>query len=96
MRKSCMLALLVLTAGASVSAAEKEPKETSQKATSKKDKVVCRSEKLTGSRTKVRRICMTLEQWDQLAANTRNSMDEASRTAGRGSTKSSSDPFGGI
>ncbi len=79
MKKSCMLALLMLTAATSVSAAENEDKEAP-----KKEKMICKRDKVTGSRTKVNRICMTKAQWDRLAANTKKGLDEMGRNAAGG------------
>lgn len=79
MKKSCMLALLVLTAATSVSAAENEGAEPP-----KKEKMICKRDKVTGSRTKVNRICMTKEQWDKLAASTKKGLDEMGRNAAGG------------
>ena len=52
-------------------------------ASNPEEKVVCRTEKLTGSRTKVKRVCMTKAQWDALAEQTRKGMDDFSRNAGQ-------------
>ena len=48
------------------------------------EKKVCRSEKITGSLTRVRRICMTQREWDGLAANTRQDVDTLVRDANQG------------
>ncbi|KPL67719.1 hypothetical protein SZ64_06060 [Erythrobacter sp. SG61-1L] len=86
MKKSCLLALLVLTAATGVSAAEGESQEAP-----KKEKMICRKDKVTGSRTKVNRICMTKAQWDQQAAATKKGLDEMGRNAA-GGANSSFDP----
>ncbi|WP_336977496.1 hypothetical protein [Altererythrobacter fulvus] len=86
MKKSCMLALLVLTAATGVSATENGGQEAP-----KKEKMICKSEKVTGSRTKVRRTCMTQTQWDELAASTKKGLDEMGRNAA-GGANSSFDP----
>lgn len=44
-------------------------------------KKVCRSEKLTGSLTRVRRICQTQAEWDAMAQNTREGVDRYTRSA---------------
>ncbi len=49
-----------------------------------KEKKVCRSEKVTGSLTKVRRTCMTQAQWDKLAADSQKAHAETVRGAGGG------------
>lgn len=52
------------------------------------DKVVCKSEKMTGSRTKTRRICMTRAEWDNLASRTKRGMDDFNRSAAGGANSS--------
>lgn len=49
-----------------------------------KEKKVCRSEKITGSLTRVRRICMTQAEWDELARRTKKGLDDAQRDAAGG------------
>ncbi len=83
MKKGCVLALLLLTAATGVSAAEGESQEAP-----KKEKMICKKDKVTGSRTKVNRICMTKAQWDQLAATTKKGMDEMGRSAAGGANSS--------
>lgn len=48
---------------------------------SKKEKKVCKSEKITGSLTRVRRICMTEAEWTDLAQNTNRALDRLGRSA---------------
>jgi tryptophan 2,3-dioxygenase len=48
------------------------------------DKRVCKTEKITGSLTRVRRTCMTQREWDQLAQSTRDDVEDISRDANRG------------
>lgn len=86
MKKHFMLTLLALTAATGVSATENEGQQPA-----KKEKMICKSEKVTGSRTKVRRTCMTQAQWDQLAESTKKGLDEMGRNAA-GGLKSSFDP----
>lgn len=45
----------------------------------KKEKLVCHTDKMTGTRTKVRRICRTQAQWDEIYENTRSGMNNFSR-----------------
>ena len=47
------------------------------------DKVVCRTERITGTRSRVNRICMTQREWDDLAEQTRRSLEDHSRASGR-------------
>ena len=54
-----------------------------KKADQPKEKKICRTESVTGSLTGKRRICMTKEEWDQLAANSKDKVDRyASRASG--------------
>jgi len=47
----------------------------------KPERKVCRSEKMTGSLTRVRRICMTQSEWNRAAENTRRSVAGLERDA---------------
>lgn len=72
-------AAMALTASAGATAAAPEDQEKP-----KKEKKICRSEKMTGSLTRVNRICMTQAQWDELAARTKRGLDEMTRSAAGG------------
>lgn len=50
----------------------------------KKEKKICRTEKVTGSLARKRRICMTQAEWDELSARTKQSVDEYSSNASGG------------
>lgn len=77
------------TAGVAIAA---DPEQTEIKDPKKDpDKVICKSEKMTGSRTKTRRICMTRAEWDGLSRATKKGMDDFNRSAA-GGLKSSFDP----
>ena len=70
------------TAGVAVAA---DPEQTEIKDPKKDpDKVICKSEKMTGSRTKTRRVCMTVKQWEDQADATKKGMDEFGRSAAGG------------
>lgn len=43
----------------------------------KDKKVICRTEGTTGSRLGGRRVCHTREEWDAIAANARNDVENA-------------------
>ena len=48
-----------------------------------KEKKICHTETVTGSLISKRRICMTKAEWDQLAQNSKNSVDKfTSRSTG--------------
>ena len=50
-----------------------------------KEKKVCRTETITGSLVAKRRICLTQAQWDKIAENTRNTINDMDRRHGLGS-----------
>lgn len=54
----------------------------------KKEKVICRTEKVTGSRTRVNRICMTKSEWEKLEADTKQWVDGEQRGASGGTNPS--------
>jgi hypothetical protein len=89
MFKSCAVGLMVLMATTGVSAvANDEPQPTD-----KKQKLICKSDGVTGSRLKKRRTCMTVEQWDQLRAQTQKDLADYSRSAGK--ALQAENPMGG-
>jgi hypothetical protein len=45
-------------------------------ASAPKEKKVCKTERVTGSLVSKRRICLTQDQWDKIAADTKKNMDE--------------------
>lgn len=64
-----------------------------EKDQSEEDPQVCRTEKVTGSRVKTRRICMAKSQWEELAAETKQGLDRyASSASGR--PPASTNPLG--
>ncbi len=89
MTKSSMLALLLLASAAGASAADEN--NGASPVPDKKDKVICHTEKVTGSRSKVYRTCMTRAEWDELASKTKKGLDDMARQAG-GGANSSFDP----
>ncbi len=46
-----------------------------------KEKKICRTERVTGSLVASRRICMTKAEWDELAARTKNDVEDIQRNA---------------
>ena len=44
-----------------------------------KEKKICKSEKVTGSLTRVRRTCMTQSEWARLSENTQKQVNDLSR-----------------
>jgi hypothetical protein len=78
------------TAGASAQGLPLPPEEGGQE-----EKKICRSEKMTGSLTRVRRICLTARQWDDLRLRTKHSFEEqVGRASGGLETKPQPGPGG--
>jgi hypothetical protein len=76
--KSMMAAgLAALVAAAPAQASDENVEEKSAK-----EKKICRTEKVTGSLARKRRTCMTQKEWDELAARTKQSLDEYTGNAG--------------
>ena len=57
--------------------------QASQAEQPRQEKKVCKSEKITGSLTRVRRTCMTQAEWDRLAQGSRDGVDGMVRDSGR-------------
>ena len=70
-------ALLVLAA----SGASAKDEDNSQTAEAAKEKKICKTEKVTGSLTRVRRTCLTQREWDRLAEVTRRGVEGLERDA---------------
>lgn len=89
MKKSSMIALAIL-AGAFAAPALAGDTDTAATsgteaaATAEKEKPICRSQKITGTRSKVRRLCLTPTEWAALAEQTRKNMDEFNRSTNSG------------
>jgi hypothetical protein len=88
MKTTCLLALMMLVSAGSVSAADGDKDKdtgksasTDQKEKSDKDqdKVICRSDRATGSLTRVNRICHTRAQWNEIAEEARKNVNDISR-----------------
>ena len=58
------------------------------------EKKICRTEKMTGSLTRVRRVCLTATEWDDLRRNTKHSFEDNVRGAA-GGKECVLDPNGG-
>jgi hypothetical protein len=48
------------------------------------DKKICRSEKMTGSLTRVKRICLSAREWDELRLRSKHSLEDTVRGAAGG------------
>lgn len=62
----------------------------------KKEKKICRSEKVTGSLTRVTRVCMTEAEWKQMADATKQDMDKLQRGAAGGTAVANNPGPGGL
>jgi hypothetical protein len=84
MKRTCLLALMVMMSAASVSAADDNDKNDDSKAAASNknkdkndpDKVICRTDHSTSSRVEIRRTCLTRKQWADLAAQTRKDVND--------------------
>ncbi|MGX7895369.1 hypothetical protein [Tsuneonella sp. HG222] len=86
------LALAPLAAVSAQTTSGQETSSSDKAAAASEEKLICRSDKMTGSRLKVRKVCMTKAQWDELAVNTRKGLNDYSRGTATGLTEKS--PFG--
>lgn len=79
MKKTAILVSAALLA--SGTAAIAADKETEGAKDAKEEKRICKTEKVTGSLTRVRRTCLTQREWDRLAEITRRNVNELERDA---------------
>lgn len=80
-----IVATLVLMAGGAGSAAwaqeAEAPAVQAPDQAAQQEKKICRSQKMTGSLTRVRRTCLTRAEWDRLAEGTRRNVNSLERDA---------------
>lgn len=92
MNKTSLLALMVLVSATGLSAKDNDKKNDSNSSTSEqqdaakkpKEKMICHSEPVTGSRTQVNRICHTKAEWDEIAQQARRDINNLDRNANAG------------
>jgi len=72
-----LLAAALLTSGTAVFAAE----DGTENPEAQQEKRICKNEKITGSLTRVRRVCLTQREWDRLAEGTRKNVNDLDRDA---------------
>ena len=70
MKKSFLFAVMMLASTVGAAAAQADETSKPQDAKPQEEKKICRTEKVTGSLTARKRICLTQAEWDQLAAET--------------------------
>jgi hypothetical protein len=75
------VAIILATAAALMTGAYALAEEPAKAPDAKQEKKICKTEKLTGSLTRVRRICMTRTEWDKLAEGTNRDIDALARDA---------------
>lgn len=76
MRKAWLIAAALACPPIPVIAIAAENEATTDEA--KKDPMVCRTDRATGSRVQVRRVCMRRSEWTELQREVRKSMDSIS------------------
>ena len=74
-------AVLMSATGALAAAPDADGAKPEASEPAKKEKKVCRSEKMTGSLTRVRRVCLTESEWRRLSEVTRKGVDDVVRSA---------------
>ena len=74
-----MLSVALMAAGPAAGESTAQPAAKAEKP--KKDDMVCKREKVIGSRLPVR-VCMTQADWDQRAADDKANLDAAQRNRG--------------
>lgn len=77
-----------------VEADEEARDERSAEEIERGQEVICRRERVTGSLTRVNRICMTRDEWNGVSDSTRESMNTVNRRAA-GGADCRQDMFGG-
>ena len=79
MKKTAILLVAALLASGTAATAAAPDPNGSQDA--RKEKRICKTEKITGSLTRVRRTCYTQREWDRLAEIARRENDLITRDA---------------
>lgn len=93
-RMESKMKLILMVAGAallSATGALGADQDKDKEQTAKKERTQCRYERVTGSRTKAYRVCLTKSEWNRRAVDEREELERM-----RGSTGSTGIPtFGG-
>ena len=79
MKKTAILLVAALLASGTAATAAASDTDGSQDA--QREKRICKTEKITGSLTRVRRTCYTQREWDRLAEIARRDQDLITRDA---------------
>ena len=88
-------AAAALIASGGLAAAEPQARDAAIE-DAQKEKKVCKSQKMTGSLTRVRRVCMTRSEWAELAENTNRTLDRVGRSANHAEAMTDRDGSGGV
>lgn len=75
MRLLAMAGAAILMLGMTSAAGASEPSDAT------KEKKVCKSEKITGSLTRVRRVCLTQREWDRISVDVNRTLNRLGRSA---------------
>jgi len=70
-----MKALAMALAASMITATGALAQEPAAAQVAQPERKICKTHKMTGSLTRVRRVCLTQSQWAQMAQNTRRSVD---------------------
>ncbi|MBO9669378.1 MAG: hypothetical protein J7485_02560 [Sphingobium sp.] len=81
MSKNRLLVAMILAMATVTPAAHAKDKDTD--AQPDPNKKVCKSEKVTGSLTRVNRVCMTQAEWAEMAEKTNKSINDLNRNQAR-------------
>lgn len=90
MKKTCLAALMIIMSASGVAAGDSDDQEKP-----KKEKKICKTEKVTGSLTRVNRICMTQAEWDRLNERTRKGLTDLAGSASGAKRCGGSDALAG-
>jgi hypothetical protein len=85
MKTTCLAAALALLTGTAAfgQAAEVQAVAPPEGAANQEEKRICKVEKVTGSLTNRRRICMTQSDWEMIAQKTGTAMDRLKEHAAK-------------
>jgi hypothetical protein len=69
--------------------------EPAGEAAAKKEKKICKTEKMTGSLTRVRRICMTQSEWNRTAESMNRAVGRIATAANQAQAEATETPLPG-
>lgn len=95
MKKSLALALAALVVAPALHAAEPEAQQAQSQTPPQEEKKICRTNRATGSLTRVNRICLTAAQWREVNSRTYRGVSEMQGEAGGGTAVANNRGAGG-